>query len=108
MMKDLKVMPEVIIGKNYLLELKIFAHLKKYYIDKFLDLYAPAVDYDPKDSKSIEFFKIVQNKLHFAAHGHTASEVIYERADSNKPFMGLTTFAGDLPIMSELLLLKII
>ena len=49
-------------------------------------------DYNPKDEKSIDFFKIVQNKLHYATHGHTASEVIYERADSEKPFMGLTTF----------------
>lgn len=71
-----------------------------------LDLYATAVDYDPKDSKSIEFFKIVQNKLHYAAHGHTAPEVIYERADSDKPFMGLTTFKGDLPIMSDVIIAK--
>ena len=55
-----------------------------------LDLYATSVDYDPKSAQSIRFFKIVQNKLHFAAHGHTAAEVIYERADANKPFMGLT------------------
>ena len=59
-----------------------------------LDLYATAVDYDPRSELSIEFFKIVQNKLHFAAHGHTAAEVIYERADSERPFMGLTTFKG--------------
>ena len=56
-----------------------------------LDLYATAVDYDPRSELSIEFFKIVQNKLHFAAHGHTAAEVIYERADAEQPFMGLTT-----------------
>lgn len=60
-----------------------------------LDLYATAVDYDPRCDLSIEFFKIVQNKLHFAAHGHTAAEVIYERADAEQPFMGLTTFKGD-------------
>jgi hypothetical protein len=59
-----------------------------------LDLYATAVDYNPNTPESVEFFKIVQNKLHFAAHGHTAAEVIYHRADSNKPFMGLTTFSG--------------
>lgn len=53
-----------------------------------LDLYATAIDYDPKSSKSIAFFKIVQNKLHFAAHGNTASEVIYYRVDSNKPLLG--------------------
>src|SRR5574344_1594863 len=71
-----------------------------------MDLYATSVDYDPKDSKSIEFFRIVQNKLHYAAHGHTAPEVIYERANSDKPFMGLTAFNGDLPIMSDVLIAK--
>ena len=59
-----------------------------------LDLYATSVDYDPKADESIRFFKIVQNKLHYAAHGHTAAEVIFERADAEKPFMGLTTFPG--------------
>jgi hypothetical protein len=53
-----------------------------------LDLYATSVDYNPKSDESIQFFKIVQNKLHYAAHGHTAAEVIYERADAEKPFMG--------------------
>ena len=63
-----------------------------------LDLYATSVDYNPKAEESVRFFKIVQNKLHFAAHGHTASEVIYERADAEKPFMGLTSFSGEIPI----------
>lgn len=71
-----------------------------------LDLYATAIDYDPKDEKSIKFFKIVQNKLHFAAHGHTAPEVIYERADSEKPFMGLKTFKGDLPVLRDAVIAK--
>ena len=71
-----------------------------------LDLYATAVDYNPKDEKSIEFFKIVQNKLHFAAHGHTASEVIYERANADEPFMGLTNFKGELPILSDVVIAK--
>ena len=71
-----------------------------------LDLYATSVDYDPKSDASIQFFKIVQNKLHFAAHGHTAAEVIYERADSDKPFMGLTTFSGDLPTGKDILIAK--
>ena len=53
-----------------------------------LDLYATSVDYDPKADESIRFFKIVQNKLHYAAHGHPAAEVIFERADAEKPFMG--------------------
>ena len=60
-----------------------------------LDLYATSVDYDPKSSESIAFFKMVQNKLHYAAHGHTAAEVIYERADASQPFMGLKSFSGD-------------
>ncbi|MCL1948081.1 MAG: virulence RhuM family protein [Chitinivibrionia bacterium] len=59
-----------------------------------LDLYATAVDYDKKAEETVEFFKIVQNKLHYAAHGHTAAEVIFERADSERPFMGLNSFSG--------------
>ena len=71
-----------------------------------LDLYATSVDYDPKSEESVRFFKIVQNKLHYAAHGHTAAEVIYERADADKPFMGLTTFAGELPALKDISVAK--
>ena len=71
-----------------------------------LDLYATSVDYDPKAEQSVKFFKIVQNKLHYAAHGHTAAEVVYERADADKPFMGLTTFAGDFPTKNEVTVAK--
>lgn len=67
-----------------------------------LDLYATSIDYDPQSDESIHFFKVVQNKLHFAAHGHTAAEVIYERADADKPFMGLTSFSGNLPIKKDI------
>ena len=67
-----------------------------------LDLYATSVDYNPKSEESIKFFKIVQNKLHYAAHGHTAAEVIYERADADKPFMGLTSFSGDMPSIKDI------
>ena len=67
-----------------------------------LDLYATSVDYDPKSDESIQFFKIVQNKLHYAAHGHTAEEVIYERADAEKPFMGMTSFFGELPALKDI------
>ena len=67
-----------------------------------LDLYATSVDYDPKSAESIAFFKMVQNKLHYAAHGHTAAEVIYERADADKPFMGLTALAGDFPTAKDI------
>ena len=66
-----------------------------------LDLYATSVDYNPKSRESIAFFKLVQNKLHYAAHGHTAAEVIFERADANKPFMGLTTFSSDFPTAKD-------
>lgn len=67
-----------------------------------LDLYATSVDYDPHSEESVSFFKIVQNKLHYAAHGHTAAEVIYQRADADKPFMGLTSFAGELPALKDI------
>jgi hypothetical protein len=59
-----------------------------------LDLYATSADYNPKSNESIRFFKIVQNKLHYAAHGHTAAEVIAKRVNANKPFMGLLIFSG--------------
>ena len=71
-----------------------------------LDLYATAVDYDPRSDTSRLFFKIVQNKLHYAAHGHTAAEVIFERADADKPFMGLTTFKGELPCLNDVKIAK--
>lgn len=71
-----------------------------------LELYTTAIDYDPKSDDSTAFFKIVQNKLHFAAHGNTASEVIYYRVDSNKPFAGLTNFKGKEPIQAELMIAK--
>ena len=71
-----------------------------------LDLYATSVDYDPKSTESIAFFKIVQNKLHYAAHGHTAAEVIYDRADAKKPFMGLKTFAGESPTLKDISIAK--
>ncbi|MCG4469639.1 virulence RhuM family protein [Lawsonibacter sp. DFI.6.74] len=71
-----------------------------------LDLYATSVDYDPHSAESIRFFKIVQNKLHYAAHGHTAAEVIYQRADATKPFMGLKTFRGEMPVLSDIKIAK--
>ena len=67
-----------------------------------LDLYATSVDYNPKSSESIAFFKMVQNKLHYAAHGHTAAEVIYKRADAEQPFMGLKSFSGDFPTLKDI------
>lgn len=71
-----------------------------------LDLYATSVDYNPKADESVEFFKIVQNKLHFAAHGHTAAELIYERANAEKPFMGLLSFSGGYPTKKDISVAK--
>ena len=67
-----------------------------------LDLYATSVDYDPRSEASIKFFKIVQNKLHYAAHGNTAAEVIFHRVDAEKPFMGLTAFSGPFPTLKDI------
>lgn len=71
-----------------------------------LDLYATAVDYDPRSDVSVEFFKVVQNKLHFAAHGQTAAEVIFNRADADAPLMGLTSFKGDHPTLRDVKIAK--
>ena len=71
-----------------------------------LDLYATSVDYNPHSEESVKFFKIVQNKLHYAAHGHTAAEVIYQRADAEKPFMGLTSFLGEFPTQKDITIAK--
>ena len=92
--------------KELLARIKDIRSSEKVLYRQVLDLYATAVDYDPKDSKSMEFFKIVQNKLHYATHGHTASEVIYERADAEKTFMGLTTFKGDIPVLQDVVIAK--
>ena len=74
---------------------------EKVFWRKILDIYATSVDYDPKAEITQEFFKTVQNKMHWAAHGHTAAEIIVERADSDKEYMGLTTFSGDYPTLSD-------
>lgn len=66
-----------------------------------LDLYATSRDYNPKSEETIAFFKTVQNKLHYATNGQTAPELIYNRADRNKEFMGLTTFSGAMPTLSD-------
>ena len=71
-----------------------------------LDLYATSIDYDPKSAESVAFFKMVQNKLHYAAHGQTAAEVIFNRADSTKDFMGLKTFSGDFPTRKDIMVAK--
>lgn len=71
-----------------------------------LDLYATSIDYDPKSPESIEFFKIVQNKLHYATSQQTAAELIYHHADATKDFMGLTTFIGAMPTLAEVTIAK--
>ena len=71
-----------------------------------LDLYATSADYDPKSKESLAFFKMVQNKFHFATHGNTAAEVIFNRANSQKEFMGLTTFDGDFPTQKDISIAK--
>jgi len=74
---------------------------EKVFWRKVLDIYATSVDYDPKASVTQDFFKTIQNKMHWAVHGHTAAEVILERADSSKDFMGLTTFNGNYPTLLD-------
>ena len=74
---------------------------EKVFYRQVLEIYATSVDYDPKAEISIEFFKKVQNKIHYAVHGETAAEVIFNRVDSEKDFMGLMTFKGNQPTLNE-------
>ncbi len=74
---------------------------EKIFWRKVLDIYATSIDYNPKDKLSIDFFKTVQNKMHYATHGNTAAEVIFTRVDSNKENLGLTNFKGAYPTKSE-------
>ena len=86
---------------NYLDELlsriRDIRSFEKVFYRKVLEIYALSIDYDPRAEAMRMFFKTVQNKMHFSAHGHTAAEVIYQRADANKDFMGLTSWTGGLP-----------
>ena len=79
---------------------------EKVFYRQVLEIYATSIDYDPKSDISIQFFKKVQNKIHYAVHGHTAAEVIYSRSDAEKEFMGLTTFQGSQPTLQEALIAK--
>ena len=74
---------------------------EKIFWRKVLDIYATSIDYNPKDKLSIDFFKTVQNKMHYATHGHTAAEVIFYRVNSEKDYLGLTNFKGNYPTRSE-------
>lgn len=88
-------------GGNYFDELlariRDIRSSEKVFYRKVLEIYALSIDYDPRAEATQLFFKTVQNKMHFSAHGHTAAEIIYERADAQKDFMGLTSWTGALP-----------
>lgn len=79
---------------------------EKVFYRQVIDIYATSIDYDPKAEVSIEFFKKVQNKIHYAVHGQTAAEVIFNRADAEKEFMGLMTFPGNRPYLKDALIAK--
>ena len=92
-------------GGNYFDELlariRDIRSSEKVFYRKVLEIYALSIDYDPRVEMTQQFFKTVQNKMHYSVHGHTAAEIIYERADSQKDFMGLTTWSGALPTKPE-------
>ena len=92
-------------GGNYFDELltriRDIRSSEKVFYRKILEIYALSIDYDPRTETTQKFFKTVQNKMHFSAHGHTAAEVIYSRADADKDFMGLTSWTGALPKRSD-------
>lgn len=79
---------------------------EKVFYRQVLEIYATSIDYDPRAEISIQFFRKVQNKIHYAIHGQTAAEVIYTRADAEKEFMGLTTFSGSQPTLKEAVVAK--
>lgn len=97
-------------GGNYFEELlariRDIRSSEKVFWRKVLDIYATSIDYDPKLEVSILFFQTVQNKMHWAAHGHTAAEIIYQRIDSNKINLGLTHIKGDKPTKQEIEIAK--
>jgi hypothetical protein len=92
--------------KELLEQIRDIRSSEKVLYRQVLDLYATVIDYSPKTQESLEFFKTIQNKLHFAAHGHTAAEVIYLRVDSDKPFVGLQSFKGNQPTQAEAMIAK--
>lgn len=92
-------------GGNYFDELlariRDIRSSEKVFYRKVLEIYALSIDYDPRVEMTQKFFKTVQNKMHYSVHGHTAAEIIYERADANKDFMGLTSWIGAMPTKTE-------
>ena len=95
-----------LILKELLARIRDIRTSEKVFWRQILDIYATSIDYNPKAEISIEFFKEVQNKMHWASHGHTAAEIIMQRADSEKDFMGLTNFEGDTPTLQEATIAK--
>ena len=79
---------------------------EKVFYRQVLDIYATSIDYDPKAEVSVDFFRKVQNKIHYAVHGQTAAEVIFNRADAEREFMGLTTFPGSRPYLKDVVVAK--
>jgi hypothetical protein len=92
--------------KELLLRIRDIRASEKVFYRQVLDIYATSIDYDPKSEISIAFFKKVQNKIHFAVHGQTAAEVIFDRADAEKQFMGLVTFLGNRPYLKDVVVAK--
>ena len=92
--------------KELLARIRDIRSSEKVFWRQVLEIFATSVDYDPKSEISITFFKTVQNKIHWATHGHTAAEIIKERADSQKDFMGLTSFNGDYPLLEDAVVAK--
>ncbi len=92
--------------KELLQRIRDIRSSEKVFYRQILDIYATSVDYEPKAAVSIEFFKRVQNKIHYAVHGQTAAEVIYNRADAEKEFMGLTSFKGNRPYLADAIIAK--
>lgn len=92
--------------KELLARIRDIRASEKIFYRQILDIYATSIDYDPNDDTSVEFFKKVQNKIHFSVHGQTAAEVIYSRADAEKEFMGLTTFQGVRPHLADVVIAK--
>ena len=92
-------------GGNYFDELlariRDIRSSEKVFYRKVLEIYALSIDYDPRVEMTQKFFKTIQNKMHYSVHGHTAAEIIYERADAEKDFMGLTTWSGAMPTKPE-------
>ncbi|OFY86014.1 MAG: cell filamentation protein Fic [Bacteroidetes bacterium RIFCSPLOWO2_12_FULL_31_6] len=92
--------------KELLQRIRDIRSSEKVFYRQVLDIYATSIDYDPKSDVSIEFFKKVQNKIHYAVHAQTAAEVIFNRADAEKEFMGLMTFTGNQPQLKDVVIAK--